>query len=674
MKCNYYKEKFLFFIILILVLGFYIFNIFVLLHESKDTIVDDSYITFRYAKNLANGNGIVFNPGERVEGYSSVLWVLILAIGFLFNLDIRHYSIILGIIFNGFVIVYVMLKLFELLKEYRFKIIWAAIAGLIIAGNYRYVRWSVYGMEFPLYILLVLLLYETFFKSIKTKKIIYPLITTFIGCILILTRPEAPLYLFLMGIVFLIFHKSFNNDFSKKHAAIIFSVNIIFFILYLIWRKYYYGWWLPNTFYCKVDMGTDYITRGFFYFASTVDLSRWWILLVLSLLIIKSNAYKSPQQFLWFITIFFLIVYYIYVGGDLYKERLLLPIFPIILIVSVISLAKIKFIQKYNFHSFLLICIAYYIINPQFITKVYRNTTLSTKTNFSAWHLTGKWLKEEFPKNTVMASCAVGIIPYLSQFNTIDILGLCNAEIAHQNIKKSDTLPGHNKFNIEYVISQNPNIITTHFDGIDRYDIFKNNKFIQNYLLLALVNNDVISDKPPIKIIAQDKSGENLQNNILWDDLRKKGYKWGIFIDKNLHNDLSYYFAPYETMPLNDKINLNKDNSFPPNFTMKILRHGDFFLQDIELSAGANLCLIVEVKTPVPPQILFISLKSKDEIIQNKLVVERNRFAYYAQPFSIGKNDTFELRISNYGNAEIEIKSIKILKSCYPNFSTKKIK
>ena len=42
-------------------------------------LTDDAFISFRYARNLLEGNGLVWNPGERVEGYSNFLWVLELA-------------------------------------------------------------------------------------------------------------------------------------------------------------------------------------------------------------------------------------------------------------------------------------------------------------------------------------------------------------------------------------------------------------------------------------------------------------------------------------------------------------------------------------------------------------------------------------------------------------------
>ena len=42
-------------------------------------LTDDAFISFRYVRNLLEGNGLVWNPGERVEGYSNFLWVLELA-------------------------------------------------------------------------------------------------------------------------------------------------------------------------------------------------------------------------------------------------------------------------------------------------------------------------------------------------------------------------------------------------------------------------------------------------------------------------------------------------------------------------------------------------------------------------------------------------------------------
>src|SRR5207247_899918 len=42
-------------------------------------LVDDAFISFRYAQHLVDGYGLVFNPGERVEGYTNFLWTMIMA-------------------------------------------------------------------------------------------------------------------------------------------------------------------------------------------------------------------------------------------------------------------------------------------------------------------------------------------------------------------------------------------------------------------------------------------------------------------------------------------------------------------------------------------------------------------------------------------------------------------
>ena len=55
---------------------------------------DDAFISFRYARNWVDGEGLVFNHGERVEGYTNFLWVLMLAIPYRLGLDIPTMAVI----------------------------------------------------------------------------------------------------------------------------------------------------------------------------------------------------------------------------------------------------------------------------------------------------------------------------------------------------------------------------------------------------------------------------------------------------------------------------------------------------------------------------------------------------------------------------------------------------
>src|SRR5262245_16319000 len=41
---------------------------------------DDAFISYRYAKNWVDGLGLVFNPGEHVEGYTNFLWTILIGV------------------------------------------------------------------------------------------------------------------------------------------------------------------------------------------------------------------------------------------------------------------------------------------------------------------------------------------------------------------------------------------------------------------------------------------------------------------------------------------------------------------------------------------------------------------------------------------------------------------
>lgn len=48
--------------------------------------IDDAYITFRYARNLAEGIGFVYNPGERVLGTTTPLYTCVMALSWLLGM------------------------------------------------------------------------------------------------------------------------------------------------------------------------------------------------------------------------------------------------------------------------------------------------------------------------------------------------------------------------------------------------------------------------------------------------------------------------------------------------------------------------------------------------------------------------------------------------------------
>ena len=60
--------------------------------------LDDAYIHFVYAKNLASGNGLSFNAGTTSFGTSSPLWTFVLAGCARGGLDVPAAALLLGIL------------------------------------------------------------------------------------------------------------------------------------------------------------------------------------------------------------------------------------------------------------------------------------------------------------------------------------------------------------------------------------------------------------------------------------------------------------------------------------------------------------------------------------------------------------------------------------------------
>ena len=77
--------------------------------------VDDPYITYRYARNLAEGRGFIYNPDERVLGTTAPLYAMLLALGGLATDDYPLLSsAVSGIALGGLaLLIYRILALFK---------------------------------------------------------------------------------------------------------------------------------------------------------------------------------------------------------------------------------------------------------------------------------------------------------------------------------------------------------------------------------------------------------------------------------------------------------------------------------------------------------------------------------------------------------------------------------
>ena len=187
-------KQFLFFLFLVVALSFFDYA-----YIGTGIIgIDDGNIFLNYAQHIAHGKGFVFNiNSEKVEGFTSFLWVLVCALGYLITSNPELLLIGFSALLTAYTItiVYRTIKRDIQILQLQFEkyFFWIYTAFIICIGP-SYIAWSVLSlMENALwnfiFTLLVVLISKTIEKenSSLTKKIIIVLS----GCILTLTRPEA---------------------------------------------------------------------------------------------------------------------------------------------------------------------------------------------------------------------------------------------------------------------------------------------------------------------------------------------------------------------------------------------------------------------------------------------------------------------------------------------------
>ena len=147
--------------------------------------IDDAFISFRYARNLASGDGLVFNLGERVEAATSLSWTLLLAAAETIRLPIEGTALVLGVSF----------ALLALREAYLLgrrlgaspAACLAAVALVAVHGRFWLVAAN--GLEGGLFAFLVVLVARKTVEEADAR-----LIGALLG-LLFLTRPESLLLL-----------------------------------------------------------------------------------------------------------------------------------------------------------------------------------------------------------------------------------------------------------------------------------------------------------------------------------------------------------------------------------------------------------------------------------------------------------------------------------------------
>jgi len=401
---------------------------------------DDAYISFRYAENLAKGHGLVFNPGERVEGYTDYLWTLIAALTIFFKGDPGQVTILLNLAsFVGLLLL--VERLGTRLKSSPTLI---GAATLLVATNYTLASFSTACIE----TLFAATLMTWALERVDAGK---PLAGGLLGIAATLTHPDH-------GIMYAVLGFALFLD-SKRRREFVWYIVPFFavFVPYLLWKRYYYGDWMPNTFYAK-SANKVYFEQGIVYLLVTIIGVGLWLTLPL----VAVGAYLSRRSLIGRYSIIVLPLYLGYVakvGGDFMLGRFFVAALPLWFLLADAGYRSLLAKNQWKWALALLIPAAATSL-PSTVVKpgeIYHGIAdertfggvddFATMKVSSSGYSIGQNLYRQLAARHVeprLAVWGIGMLGYYSKLPIFDMRGLTSTSVAHLPLEKRGR-PGHEK-------------------------------------------------------------------------------------------------------------------------------------------------------------------------------------------------------------------------------------
>ena len=466
----YSKQNWVFLLLSMLFIGWALAFIYHSSYAAMDgrryfNLFDDAMISMRYAWNFAHGNGLVWNIGERVEGYTNLLMTLLMSLAALV-FDKRYAVLVIQLTGIFFVLgtAFFALKIFELIRS-KEKVFIRYLLFTVVLLYYPLNYWSLLGMETGLlaFLLSAGVLCSLLYVEKLEARYLWFMSVSFGLCYL--TRNDSLLFAVL---AFLYLTQTLKN--GRRFIYAFFAAGFIYGLFVIgqtVFRYAYYGEMLPNTYTLKL-VGMPLLERvrnGWGFVQPFLNETGFVLLIVFAGIFFKVS---KPKIYLF---VFFLISigYQIYVGGDPWNYwRMMSPTMPFLLILFVLAcdaiLTKTPQIKGFAYNGLLAILIFGGLLQADF--RFLREMSLVDYPfdNEAA----RKHVDEAIAINAVTdenASIGVfwaGTLPYYVDRVALDFLGKSDPYIANLPPDLSgkiawngmNSVPGHNKYDLNYSIKE----------------------------------------------------------------------------------------------------------------------------------------------------------------------------------------------------------------------------
>ncbi|MCU0610259.1 MAG: hypothetical protein MUE60_00535 [Candidatus Eisenbacteria bacterium] len=385
--------------------------------SARGFITDDAFISFRYARSVAEGHGPVFNPGERVEGYTNPLWVYLLASAAMIGAPPEVVAPALGLLAGVGTIV----------AAYGFARrvsppLWAALIPAALCLSHDLGAWSISGLETSLFVFLIT---ASAWRGAVEREGDHRPLSVWIAGLAALTRPEG-----LLWVAGVLKGRSFRATGVRVGIALVMLIPLQSF------RAGYYGDWLPNTFHAK---GAINLGRGLFYLGEFLR-THPGIPLWAPLAALAGRDWRVATP----LTVY--LAYLVAVGGDFMEFRMMVP-------VIVLSLALMAGLLPRLRRGMAVVLALGSVAGTWLPTMVgYRQASSpymiesidELAASASGWSRVGEFLGAMADPDDLIAVGPAGAIPFFSRLPAVDMLGLTDRWVARHGVPSS-AAAGHER-------------------------------------------------------------------------------------------------------------------------------------------------------------------------------------------------------------------------------------
>ncbi|PYQ40222.1 MAG: hypothetical protein DMF77_19015 [Acidobacteria bacterium] len=419
---------------------------------------DDAMISMRYARNLAEGHGLTWNPdGERVQGITNLGLTLIMALIHLLPFSRWDAALVYQLLSLAMALACLPLVYRLAMGLFHDRSV-AVGAGLVTALYAPFAIWSLQGADVPA-VALPLLAALVWLVEAESPGRPWPAKVFPVLALAILVRPDATVA-YVVVLACCAWREGTRAPAFRRGCLLLLAI----WAGLLAFSYLYYGDPLPNTFYLKATGSPRLLVlkTGLQELVTFIEgVSPLLVLLMGALLIPRMRRDRA----LWpsAAVVLSSFAYSVWVGGDwtwTLPSRFIapsMPVFIVLLLGAWCTLCRALGERAAGARSWLFAAGAALFIlqlNPEGALTEWLSFSVETLNKQENWRQAriGLYLRDQTVPGTTVAYHWAGTAAYFAERPGIDVLGKSDRHIAKMTVDRF--IPGHSKWDWDYVLWQ----------------------------------------------------------------------------------------------------------------------------------------------------------------------------------------------------------------------------